>query len=139
MKAVVVAAAALIVASCAAPDVSREQRVGVFAVPSGAICEISREGAIIAQGIEVPEIVTVGEGSPQIEVTCVREGYAETTVLASIDQEPVIIADIVPDEFVEIGADEASRGTLSFVYVELVPELVPFQGVFDGQPSTPFD
>lgn len=139
MKAGVVAAAALMVASCAAPGVSHEQRVGVFAVPSGATCEIAREGVVIAQDIEVPEIVTIGEGPPQIEVTCVREGYAETTVLASVDQEPVIIADIVPDEFVEIGADEASRGTLSFIYVELVPELVPFQGVFDGQPSTPFD
>ena len=153
MKAIVVAAAALAVASCAAPRPSDDLQVGISTVPSGARCDVSSAGVVIARDIEAPEIISVDRSSPEIEVTCVREGYVETTVLASVDREPAIIASIVPGDDVAADVDGAdvdgagvggapgttSGNDYSFVYVELVRESPSFQGAFDGQPSTPFD
>lgn len=140
MKAIMVGAAALTVASCATPGAGDDQQVAIFSVPSGATCEIWREGVVIARQLEVPEIVTIDQGPAEIEVVCVREGYAETRVLALIDREHAVVGNILIGEDIGSGIEGASgAGYPSIVYVELVRERHPFQGVFDGQPSTPFD
>lgn len=76
----IVAAIAMMSASCASVVSGSSQLVTVMSDPSGAHCTLSRDGKVIAHVVSTPSAVKIDKSARDMTVACEREGYEEGKV-----------------------------------------------------------
>ena len=104
--------AALIVAGtltgCATFTQGTEQTMTVNSAPSGASCNINREGAKIAKVAKTPETIVVPKSVHSLNIQCRKSGAGEATKIVKSTLNPALAGNIKIGGVVGAAVDAAS-------------------------------
>ncbi len=125
MKTVVaVAILTMAVSGCASITQGTDQQVSISSNPTGARCELTRDGQTIAVADPTPEIVTIGKSRKDIQVACTKAGYQETTGLLSSDIAGMTFGNILAGGIIGVAVD-AGTGAMNKYDTQITVPLTP--------------
>lgn len=122
---VFVIAAAALTSGCATIVKGSTQDLNVNTDPTGANCELSRAGIVIASVNPTPGSVQIKKDKNDIEVKCNKSGYAETSGHISSNFEGWTVGNILFGGIIGIAVDYGSGALNSYepeLFVKLTPE-----------------
>jgi hypothetical protein len=116
--------AALLSSGCAAIVKGSTQDLTINTDPTGANCDLSRSGIVIATVNPTPGLVQIKKDKNDIEVKCKKSGYAETSGNIPSNFEGWTVGNILIGGFIGIAIDYSS-GALNKYEPELLVKLTP--------------
>ena len=127
MKQIIVAGTlVLMLGGCATIIKGSSQEITINTNPSGASCNLTREGATIAQVNPTPGAAKVDKTKYDITVVCNKEGYQEATYIAHSDIEGATFGNIALGGLIGWGVDSATGSDNHYqspINLTLVPRL----------------
>lgn len=118
-KLIIVASAALALGGCSTIVDGQSQTIGVNTSPTGARCELEREGAQIGVVDPTPGTVTIEKTKYDIIVTCSKEGYQDASFVNKSDVNAATFGNIIIGGGIgwaidsATGSDNKYQGTVS--------------------------
>src|SRR4051812_18354510 len=116
--------AALLSSGCATIVKGSTQDLTINTDPTGANCDLSRSGIVIATVNPTPGLVQIKKDKNDIEVKCKKSGYAETSGNIPSNFEGWTVGNILIGGFIGIAIDYSS-GALNKYEPELLVKLTP--------------
>ena len=92
---------------CATILAGKTQTVSIDSNPSGARCELRREGRVIGSVEKTPGAVTITKTKHDIDVICTKEGFGESKAFAESGTEGATFGNIILGGLVGWGVDSA--------------------------------
>lgn len=130
-----VAASAMLVAlglsagGCATIIEGTDQPVGLITTPPGAVCNLTREGKVIAQIAPTPGQVVVEKSKHDILIECTKEGYQRAQVIAKSTFTGTTFGNILAGGVIGVVVDASSGANNEY------PESINIQMTPLGQPT----
>ena len=84
------------------------QTVAVETVPSGADCNLLRNGQLIANIRDTPRVVTIGRSVHDVIVKCSKPGVGKGEALLKTNLQPMVAGNILVGGVIGAGVDAAS-------------------------------
>lgn len=81
--------------SCATILAGRSQTITIESNPSGARCEVYREGRVVAVVEQTPGAVTLEKTKHDMEVLCKKHGYTDSKSMAESGNEGYTLGNII--------------------------------------------
>lgn len=120
--------------ACASIVEGDDQAVDVDTVPVGAACELSRDGATIAQLAATPGSVRVSKSRDDIRVECRKPGYQTRSKRLVSEFETAALGNLILGGVVGLGVD-AATGAMHGYPSEVQLRLPPDPGSGDPVPG----
>lgn len=123
-KLIIVAGAALALGGCSTIVDGQSQTIGVNTSPTGARCELMREGAQIGVVDPTPGTVTIDKTKYDIIVNCSKEGYQDASFVNKSDVNAATFGNILIGGGIgwaidsATGSDNKYQGTVSMTLAE---------------------
>ncbi|MFN0316838.1 MAG: hypothetical protein ACKVQA_17610 [Burkholderiales bacterium] len=116
---------AFVLASCATIIKGGKQEIHVATDPSGAQCELKRNGQVLGVVNPTPGSVSVSKGADSIEVACTKDGHLPGTEYISSSFNSVTFGNLIIGGLVGVVVDASSGANYDYatdVYVKLAPK-----------------
>lgn len=113
---------------CASIVEGTDQSVTVQTTPSGASCELKRDGAVIGVVNPTPGTVTVDKSKDDIAVICKKDGYQDASGAFSSDFEGMTFGNILFGGFIGVAVDASSGAMHEYpasITVAMAPNSFP--------------
>jgi hypothetical protein len=113
---------------CASIVEGTDQSVTVQTTPSGAICELKRDGAVIGVVNPTPGTVTVDKSKYDIAVNCKKDGYQDASGAFSSGFQGMTFGNILFGGLIGVAVDAGSGAMHEYpasVTVAMVPSSFP--------------
>lgn len=105
---VVLAAAFLSLPGCATLTKGTSQTVMIVTDPSGARCEVSRDGKLVAVADPTPQSIAVGRNHRDMAMSCRKDGYKEASGGIASTFQSMTFGNIVFGGLIGVAVDAAS-------------------------------
>ena len=118
-------AALATMAGCASIVEGTDQNVTVITEPTGAKCELTRAGEVIATANPTPSSVLVDKSKDDISVICTKEGHFDGAKVVESAFQGMTFGNIIFGGIIGVGVDAASGAMNEYpatVTVVLAPE-----------------
>jgi hypothetical protein len=113
---------------CASIVVGTDQSVTVQTTPSGASCELKRDGTVIGVVNPTPGTVTVDKSKHDIAVICKKDGYQDASGAFSSDFQDMTFGNILFGGFIGVAVDASSGAMHEYpasVTITMAPNSFP--------------
>src|SRR5262245_3399724 len=113
---------------CASIVEGTDQSVTVQTTPSGASCELKRDGSVIGVINPTPGTVTVDKSKDDIAVICKKEGYQDTSGAFSSDRQGMTFGNILFGGLIGVAVDASSGAMHEYpasVSIAMAPNSFP--------------
>lgn len=113
---------------CASIVEGTDQSLTVQTSPSGASCELKRDGQVIGVVNPTPGTVTVGKSKDDISVICKKDGYQDAIGAFSSDFQGMTFGNIVFGGLIGVAVDASSGAMHEYpasVTVAMAPDSFP--------------
>jgi len=117
--------AVVLASGCATITKGTQQTVTVDTDPSGAVCTMSRDGAVVAVVNPTPGSVPVGKGAGAISVICKKASYQDAAGTLASEFQAMTFGNILLGGLIGVAVDAASGAMHeypSMVKITLIPE-----------------
>ena len=92
---------------CATILAGKTQAITLNTSPSGARCELNRDGRLIGTVENTPGVITLDKTKHDIDVTCQKEGFSDSKSFAESGTEWVTLGNIIIGGLIGWGVDSA--------------------------------
>ena len=119
---------------CASIVEGTDQSVTVQTTPSGANCELKRDGAVIGVVNPTPGTVTVDKSKHDIAVICKKDGYQDASGAFSSDFQGMTFGNILFGGLIGVAVDASSGAMHEYpatVTIAMAPNSFPNNGERD--------
>lgn len=116
---------ATLASGCATIVEGTDQTVTVTSDPSGASCELKRDGQVIGIVNPTPGSVQIDKSKKDISVQCVKEGYADAGGALGSDFQGMTFGNILFGGLIGVAVDAGSGAMHEYeplIHVELSPQ-----------------
>jgi hypothetical protein len=113
---------------CATIVKGHSQQINVVTKPSGAICDLQRDGKPIASVNPTPGMATVEKSRKEIAVHCTKPGYLPADGKVASKFHPMTFGNIIFGGIIGVGVDAMSGAMTEYdenVTVRMTPEEFP--------------
>ena len=114
----------LFLIGCATIIEGTTQSISVVTFPTGAFCEISQNGKVIAHINSTPEIINVEKSRHYLTTSCQKSGYVASISFTPSEVTLVTLGNIVTDGPIGIVIDASTGADFKYqneIYIRLNP------------------
>lgn len=119
---------ALSLSGCATIVEGSDQTVTVTTTPSGAMCELKRDGQVVAVVNPTPGSASIDKSKHDVSVTCSKEGYQGGGGALSSKFQGMTFGNILFGGIIGVAVDASSGAMHQYepsIHVTLIPEEFP--------------
>ena len=126
LRSILILSVAFLSSGCSTILSGRSQTITISTNPSGALCQLTREGRNIGQVSPTPGGVMVERSKHDLSVICSKEGYQDATEYIESGTESATFGNILAGGLIGWGVDSATGADNRYPEVKSIT-LVPLQ------------